>query len=101
MASQIQLNFLLDPAHYLFLPDGIAVESSEDNISYMNIGTYKIDIGLIPEGPICFPVSFGLKQQKARFLKVKISFSQEFPHWFEGSKHRNPLFAIDEIHVRK
>ncbi|WP_312365296.1 hypothetical protein [Sphingobacterium sp.] len=32
MASQIQLNFLLDPAHYLFLPDEIAVETSNDNI---------------------------------------------------------------------
>ncbi|RKF32531.1 hypothetical protein BCY89_15270 [Sphingobacterium siyangense] len=99
MASQIQLNFLLDPAHYLFLPDGIAVESSEDNISYVNIGKYKIDTGLIAEGPICYPVSFDLKQQKGRFLKVKITFSQEFPHWFEGSKHRKPLFAIDEIHA--
>jgi len=65
----------------------------------VNIGTYKINTGLIAEDPICYPVSFGLKQQKGRFLKVKISFSQEFPAWFEGSKHRKPLFALDEIHA--
>ncbi|WP_293879726.1 DUF4838 domain-containing protein [Sphingobacterium sp. UBA1498] len=95
--AQVHLNFLLDPAHYLFLPDEVKVESSNDNISYVRIGTHKIDSSVIREGPICYPVSFGLKTQPARFLKVKLSFSQEFPSWFEGSRHRKPLFAIDEI----
>lgn len=98
--SRVQLNFLLDPAHYLFLPNKIQVEASEDGRVYTSIGTQQL-AEHIPDdkNPAVHPISVELKQRKIRYLRIGIGFSNELPEWFDGSHHRKPLMAIDEIRL--
>lgn len=98
--SRMDVNFLLDPRHYLFLPNEIRVEASEDGKNYILIGKQAIQNSM-PEGnePTIHRTSLALKQQKIRFLRISIGFAKKVPDWFEGSRKRTPLLAIDEISV--
>jgi hypothetical protein len=98
--SRVQLNFLLDPAHYLFLPNKIQVEASEDGRVYTSIGMQQL-AEHIPDdkNPAVHPISVELKQQKIRYLRICIGFPNELPEWFDGGRHRKPLVAIDEIRL--
>ncbi len=100
IASRVQLNFLLDPAHYLFLPNKIQVEGSEDGRVYTSVGMQQLsDYVPVERGAMVHPISVEIQQRKIRYLRIAISFSDELPDWFDGGRHRKPLVAIDEIRL--
>lgn len=101
IVSSLELNFLLDPRHYLFLPNEIKIEASEDGSNYVVIGKQSLENSRFPgEEPMLYKASLALKQDKLNFLRIVIEFPKRVPDWFEGARNRTPLLAIDEIIVK-
>lgn len=97
--DMLRMSFLHDPKHYIFSPDQILVQGSRDGINYKSIGEYKLKpqvdyTKLHLPALISFPGT-----DAARYLRVIVNFPSILPDWFEGSRHRKPLIAIDELIV--
>jgi len=99
LPASIQTDFLFDPSHYLFLPEKISVEGSIDGNNYFPIGSHRLDNNVPSDMKARVQtVDCTLKsKQLLRYLRVAIWFPAELPEWFNGSRHRKPLMAIDEL----
>jgi Domain of unknown function (DUF4838) len=95
----IKTDFLSDPAHYLFLPDQVNVEASEDGKQFTLIGGQRFNTGKPSTmdatiHTIECPLQPNLP---VRYLRLVVQFSGRLPDWFNGRRNRKPLIAIDEI----
>lgn len=94
------INFLFDPAHYIFLPDEVRLEGSADGEKYTLIAERQLRAAVTePIGPEIHPVDFMLKGQPFSYLRVTIRFPDRLPDWFKGTRQRKPLIAVDEVSV--
>lgn len=92
LLDQIQLHFLKDPAHYVYLPASVEISVSKDGESLETLEVSK------KENPnrkleVC---SFGVSSvdRKARFVKVKIK------HFQPADREKGNSFMVDEVIVR-
>lgn len=100
--DKVSMHFLDDPRHWIFLPEKITVEVSEDGNNYHPVGaTLKggageehYEVAVKP-----FEVINAQKKSKARYIKVTASNLASLPEWRyrDGKK---PMIACDEIYVQ-
>lgn len=96
--NKIEMSFLENHRHYMFLPKEICIELSDDGKSY------KQAASLLIEGPfedVSAPIrkfSFDLSKTKARYIKITAINQTEIPSW-RNRKDRKPWLMIDEIIV--
>ena len=86
--------------NYFFYPNKIQGEGSEDGEVYTSNGGQQLaEYMPADKNPTVHPISVELQQRKIRYLRIGVSFSNELPAWFDGSRHRKALVAIDEIRL--
>jgi len=96
--GKIEMSFLENHRHYMFLPKEIRIELSDDGKNYKQVSFVTI------EGPfeiVSAPIrkfSFDLDKAKARYIKVTAVNQTEIPAW-RKRKDRKPWLMIDEIIV--
>lgn len=99
LISKIELSFLENHRHYMFLPRAICIELSDDGKNYKEVACMAI------EGPfenVSVPVrkfNFDLENQRARYIKVTAFNQTELPAW-RKRKDRKPWILTDEIIIR-
>ena len=95
--KNIRCNLLSDNNSWIFLPKQVAVQISEDGISYRSIGESKFtDVNEVKEALIQ-PVTYSYKG-KARFIKLTAINQGICPPWHPGAGNKAWLF-VDEIVV--
>lgn len=95
--SKISLHFLDDPRHWIFPPQSIKVEVSDDGVQYKTIGTQTIPVPAEHEDIIIRSYTFPYKG-KARFVKVTALNNKTLPEW-RNYAAKKPMIACDEIMV--
>ena len=99
LISKIELSFLENHRHYMFLPKAIYIELSDDGKNYKEVVRKTI------EGPfkdVSEPIrkfNFDLDNQKARYIKVTAINQTELPAW-RKRKDRKPWILTDEIIIK-
>ncbi|MDO8994405.1 MAG: discoidin domain-containing protein [Daejeonella sp.] len=97
--SKIEMSFLENHRHYMFLPKEIHIEISDDGKNYNEVAAMTI------EGPfedVSAPIrkfNFNLENQRARYIKVTATNQTELPAW-RKRKDRKPWLMIDEIIIK-
>ncbi|HQS07165.1 MAG TPA: discoidin domain-containing protein, partial [Daejeonella sp.] len=79
--SKIEMSFLENHRHYMFLPRAIRIELSDDGKTYEEVVLMSIDG---PFEDVSAPVrkfNFDLKKAKARYIKVTAVNQTEVPIW--------------------
>ncbi|MGV3767753.1 MAG: DUF4838 domain-containing protein [Chitinophagaceae bacterium] len=97
--SSIQMNFLSDARHYIFLPTSIVVETSMNGKDFTTLG--KEDIPA-PEEDYTIsirPFSFQQNNTTARYIRVKAAVPNAVPSWRMAAVSRKPALCIDEVYV--
>jgi len=96
-AKTISSNFLSENKSWIFLPKQVAVQVSEDGLTYKSIGewTYAADKEI--KGSVIQPVTFPVKS-KIRFIKLTALNQGICPAWHSGAGNKSWLF-VDEIVV--
>lgn len=99
--SELRTNFLFDPRHYVFLPDEVVIEGSINGEIFTPIGKQQLAKSF--SGKIMseiYSVSIPLNGQQFSYLRIKVLSGGLLPEWFEGSRHRKPLVALDEVSIK-
>lgn len=97
--SSIQMNFLSDARHYIFLPNAIVVETSSNGKDFTLIGKENIpgteEDYSISSKPFTFQTN-----TNARYIRVKASVPTAIPAWRMAAAARKPALCIDEVYVK-
>ncbi len=99
LISKIELSFLENHRHYMFLPKEIHIELSDDGRIYKQAASMTI------EGPfenVPSPIrkfNFNLDKARARYIKVTAINQTELPAW-RKRKDRKPWLMTDEIIIK-
>lgn len=97
--SGIQMHFLDDPRHWIFLPENITVELSTDGSNYHSAADFKSSS--LSEHYEAAVKDFTTKplSGSARYIKVTAYNLKSLPEWrFRDGK--KPMIACDEIYVQ-
>ena len=100
--SNISMNFLDDPRHWIFTPQNIEVTVSADGVKYTNAKlntTYNFKTAMdehYEATPINF--KFSIAPQRVRFVHVKAKNWSQVPDW-RYRANRKTMIACDEILV--
>lgn len=99
--SEVSLNYLEDPRHYIFSPVNMVVAVSEDGRNFKEVG--KEDIAqknrAMDKSTIQTLTMQLRESHQGRFIRVTLSSRKSLPDWFEGSRHRKPVITCDEIMI--
>jgi len=97
--ARVKMHFLNDPRHWIFLPENVTVELSNDGIKYHSIADLKS-----PENEEHYDIT--IKEyatqhaaESARYIRVTANNLRSLPEWRyrDGKK---PMIACDEIYVQ-
>lgn len=98
--TTVSSTFLYDPRHWIFLPNHVMVETSDDGLVFKKIGEQSLnspgdeDYTLLQK-----PVSFTLPSPvSARYIRVNASNIPALPLW-RARPNKKPLIACSEIYV--
>lgn len=93
--SNVELHFLEDQRHWIFLPTDVTVEVSEDGLKYTVAGTKKL-----PAPDEIYTASINTtvfnKKTTARYVRVTAKCLGSLPVW-RFRQNRKPSLACDEI----
>lgn len=97
--SSIQMNFLSDARHYIFLPNSIVVEISSNGKDFTQIGKETIPV---PEEDYNITIKPFIFQSNtnARYIRVKATVTTAIPAWRMAAATRKPALCIDEVYVK-
>lgn len=94
----MKMHFLDDPRHWIFLPEKVTIEVSEDGVNYKPFGTV-----VTPAQEEHYEVT--VKQYaaeakaKARYVRVTATNLPALPTW-RARDNKKPMIACDEIFVQ-
>lgn len=97
--KQVQLNFLQDARHNIFLPTQIIIETSADGTTYQPVALQAV--GPVAEEDFTAHVEsykLALKAGNARYLRVTGKVLPKMPDWRGNDK--KPAICCDEIIVQ-
>ena len=97
--ENIACNFLQYNNSWIFMPDSIFVEVSEDGNSYEQIGNATAAVKPKERGKHIETISVSFPKQEVKFLKVKAVNFGKCPDWHEAAGSKAWLF-IDEIIIK-
>jgi sialate O-acetylesterase len=95
--KSVKCNFLSDNNSWIFLPKKVAVQVSEDGISYKSLGEINFTADMEVKETVIQPVDFATKD-KIRFIKVTAVNQGTCPAWHSGKGEKCWMF-VDEIMV--
>lgn len=98
--SNVNMNFLDDPRHWIFQPSAITVEISKDGVTYSKVGSKNFNT---PEEHYtdtlqhtAFPLSTTMQ---ARYIRVTAKILSSLPDW-RYHPTKKPMLCCDEIYVQ-
>lgn len=93
---KIEMSFLENHRHYMFLPKEIRIELSDDGMIYKQVASMTIEGPLENVSSPIRKINFNLEKARARYIKVTAINQTELPAW-RNRKDRKPWLLIDEI----
>lgn len=94
---KIEMNFLDDPKHYIFLPNNINISYSNDGKNYIAIASKTIQQNEHYDA-IITPYLFDFKTISAKYVKVMAKNIVALPNW-RSHLIKKPMLACDEVYV--
>ncbi len=95
--NTVTLSFLEDQRHWIFLPRTATVSVSQDGVHYTTLPAQHNDNSETTTIKT-LPMTFEIKK-KIQYLRVTALPLEALPEW-RRSKHKKPLFAMDEVWVK-
>lgn len=95
---QIELHFLDDPKHYIFLPGKINISYSNDGKNYIPIASKAIQ-QTEHYDPIITPYIFDFKNTSIKYIKIIAYNPMVLPNWRLHST-KKPMLACDEVYLK-
>lgn len=99
LISKIEMSFLENHRHYMFLPQAIRIELSDDGKNYEEVAAMTLDGPLENISAPIRKFNFDLEKAKARYIRVTATNQTELPAW-RKRKDRKPWLMIDEIIIK-
>jgi len=99
MISKIELSFLENHRHYMFLPKAIWIELSDDGKNYKEVARMNIAGPFKDVSESVRKFNFDLDNQRVRYIKVTAINQTELPAW-RKRKDRKPWILTDEIIIK-
>ncbi|WP_160718015.1 DUF4838 domain-containing protein [Chitinophaga solisilvae] len=96
--GQISLNFLLDPRHYIFLPERITVEVSADGSNYTVAGTQPVAPPQEDDALQIRHFNFAVSGENARYIRVSAVCPGTLPDW-RATPGKKAALCCDEVTV--
>jgi hypothetical protein len=93
----ININFLDDPRHWIFLPVKVTVATSDDGIHFKNLGEQQTSAEAEHDDVSIRNYNFKVAA-KARYIRVTANNNVSLPAWRNYS-NKKPMIACDEIMV--
>jgi hypothetical protein len=94
--SSISMNFLKDVGSWVFLPGEVAIEISDDGISYTEIASHQFDNSNRHYLVESVPLQLNFKEAEARYLRITALSMKTCPEWHRGFGMPSWIFC-DEI----
>lgn len=95
---QISVGVLQVPNFWIFYPDFISVEVSENGVDFEESIVVRNEVPLDQEGPIKQTLIINLEENNTRFVRAKAKNIKTCPDWHKGAGWNSWLF-VDEIIV--
>ena len=92
------MNFLDDQRHWIFLPESVFVEVSEDGNNFKEFKKIQLPTLTEKETVIITPVSLSAAKSAARYIRVTAICPDQLPAW-RAHPVKKPMIACDEIFV--
>ncbi len=96
--SRINIDFLEDQRHWIFLPQSVDIEISSDGINYEKL-TEWASSKTIENSQTSIQTANFILNKKARFIKVKAETIPSLPIW-RTHKTKRPIIAVSEIWIK-
>lgn len=99
--KQISMNFLNDVRHWIFIPEKVTIELSDDGVNYKviqspvlppNEATEQMKVSIIK-------AAVSVKATTARYIRVTVANMAALPAWRQR-ENKKPMIACDEIYVQ-
>ncbi len=99
--KQISMNFLNDVRHWIFIPEKVTIELSDDGVNYKaiqspvlppNEATEQMKVSIVK-------ASVSAKATNARYIRVTAANMASLPAWRQR-ENKKPMIACDEIFVQ-
>lgn len=97
--SLISMNFLDDPRHWIFYPEKVTIELSEDGIKYHSVAEVNSPKNDEHYEPKITKHETGFKAEKVRYIRVTANNLKALPEWRQRD-NKKPMIACDEIYVQ-
>ncbi|MBK8946868.1 MAG: chitobiase/beta-hexosaminidase C-terminal domain-containing protein [Ignavibacteriae bacterium] len=94
--NYVSINFLEDLDKWIFLPQFVNLQISEDGINFTTINKLEIDQPTNYRNPFIKNISFKTNGRKFNFIKLVAKNIKTIPEWHKGKNHDAWIF-IDEI----
>ncbi len=96
--ERVSMNFLKDVGSWIFLPEKIAIEVSDDGKHYRQVAYRNPDVTNKKYEVVSIPFVFEFPEVSARFLKISAISMKTCPVWHRGYGKPSWIFC-DEIIV--
>jgi hypothetical protein len=96
--DQIQTNFLLDPRHYIFLPEEVILETSNNGIDFEIVGKQTLNVTDEDYAVSIKNITFNIPSQSLRYIRLSAKCPKQLPQW-RLKKFKMPAICCDEITV--
>ncbi len=96
--STINIDFLEDQRHWIFLPQSVDIEISSDGINYEKL-TEWASFKTIENSQTSIHTANFILNKKARFINVKADAIPSLPTW-RNHKTKRPIIAVSEIWIK-
>jgi hypothetical protein len=98
--KSVQMNFLLDPRHYIFLPSEVLIEYSKDGVNYSGAGRQSFAVPGEDYSVRINNVEAQFSASEARYIKVTARCAKSIPNWRAASPGKLPALCCDEVFVQ-
>ena len=85
-----------DQNSWIFMPEWVRFEVSEDGLNFTEVGTVKNDMAEKADGAIVKDFEVNFVSQKVKFIRVIAKNKEQCPAWHKGFPNPSWIFA-DEV----
>jgi len=94
--SRIGVGFMQDQNSWIFMPEWVRFEVSEDGLNFTEVGVVKNDVDERADGAITKDFEINFVSQKVKFIRVVAKNKEQCPAWHKGFPNPSWIFA-DEV----
>lgn len=96
--STVNLNFLEDQRHWIFPPEAVIIETSNDGVNFREFKRVQLPVLSEKSKTEIRSISVKGKTQKVRYIRVAAICPKELPSW-RNYGNKQAMIACDEIFI--